>query len=82
MTRKPVERKVYAATVGGGLGTALSGFIVWLTGVLFFGGSSSADAVQDTVTAVPAPVSVLELLAVGAAVPFVAGYLAKTTKDA
>lgn len=74
---KPVERKVYAGTLGAGAGGVLGTFVVWGTG-LFFGGSATAEAVKDTIAAVPAPVSALELFIVAAAGSFAAGYKAKS----
>jgi hypothetical protein len=70
---QPVRPKVVAGT----LGAALSPFVIWLTAVLLFGASSDADHVQKALSAVPWPVSGLEV----ALLALVGGYV-KTDEDA
>lgn len=74
---KPVKRKVYAASVGGGFGPVVSAFVVWLTGCLFFGGPWDADHAVQAAKAVPVPLSGVLLLVVGYLSTFVPGYIAK-----
>lgn len=74
---KPVKRKVYAASVGGGFGPVVSAFVVWATGCLFFGASWDADHAVQAAKAVPVPLSGVILLAVGYLSAFVPGYAAK-----
>ena len=74
-----IESKVYAATLGSGAGTILSGFLLWILGVTFWGASSDAAQSVTAASAVPAPVAALVtlLLTIGGA--FAAGYAAPHT---
>lgn len=60
---KPTNPKV----VAGGLGAALSSFVVWLTGVMFFDASSVAGKADQAIASVPWPVSTLEATALALA---------------
>ena len=76
-TRKPVERKVYAAASGAGVGAAVAAFAIWFTGVCW-GGSTAADQADATAALVPTPVAGLELLLIPPAVALASGYLARS----
>ncbi len=79
MSKNVVEAKVYAATLGGGAGTILSQFLLWVLGVLFWHASGAAEHAVAAAAAVPQPVAGLIdlILAVGGA--FLGGYLAPHT---
>jgi len=74
MATPPISPKVTTATVGAGTSGVIGTFVLWVTG-LFFGGSADASAVEATLAAVPAPVTMLVLVIVAAAFTFVAGYV-------
>jgi hypothetical protein len=62
----PTEPKVKAATVGGGAGAVVGGFVVWLLDQLLWNGDNPPD--------VPAPVELLVMLVVPAALAAAAAY--------
>lgn len=66
---RPVERKVYAATIGAGAGTIVSQFVLWAADSLWWPGDGKVD--------VPLPVAGFINLVVPAALAFVLGWLAK-----
>jgi hypothetical protein len=74
-----LETKVIAAISGSAGGTALATGLLWLLGVLAFGGSSKAGDAANTVAAVPAPVAGVVLLALAALGAGLAGYAAPHT---
>lgn len=76
-TKRPVQRKVYAAAAGAGFGPVVSAFLLWLVGCLFFDGSWDAGSAVDAAAAVPVPLSGVILLAVGYLSALVPGYQAK-----
>lgn len=69
-----VSPKVVAAGAGAGAGSILSSFVVWLVGVLVFGGSPAASAVEATTAAVPLPVVALVGLVLTLAGALIPGY--------
>lgn len=68
MTQRPVERKVYAATIGAGAGSVFSEFVLW-----------GVDAIWWPTPDVnpPTPVAALINFVIPALVAFGAGWLAK-----
>lgn len=64
----PIETKVIAATSGAGVGTAISGFILWILDTYAFGDVPVPDAIVVLVWAV-VPISVT----------FLSGFFAKHT---
>jgi hypothetical protein len=74
-----IETKVIAAGGGAGLGAAVSTFLVWLLGVLVFGGSASADQVTKTAGAVPEPAGALLAILVTIGSGILAGWAAPHT---
>lgn len=73
----PVEGKVFAGTIGAGVGLAASQLILWLLGVMVWGAASTAEEASNAIAAVPQPVNgaVMALLTLGTA--FVSGYFTK-----
>lgn len=80
----PVEGKVWAGTVGGGAGTTISTFFIWLLGITIWNAPSDADGAHEALSAVPFPVVAMIVLVLGVGGYFLGGYLAKHTprKDA
>ena len=76
---KIIENKVIASAAGSGVGAALSGFALWLLGVLVWHASASADKATVAVAAVPEPVAGLVGIVLVVAASFVAGYQAPHT---
>lgn len=74
-----VERKVVAGTAGAAGGGVLGTFVVWLLGVVAFGGSADAAAVEETLAAVPYPVSGVVVPVVAAAAAYLSGWWARHT---
>jgi hypothetical protein len=68
MTTRPVERKVYAATIGAGAGTIVSDFVLWGVDSLWW----PAPNVDP-----PSPVAALINFLIPALVAFGAGWFAK-----
>jgi hypothetical protein len=68
MANRPVERKVYAATIGAGAGTVVSEFVLWGVDSLWW----PAPDVNP-----PTPVAALINLLIPALVAFTAGWFAK-----
>lgn len=77
-----IETKVIAAVAGATGGSALATFLLWLIGVLCFGGSTSASAAVEAAQKVPGPVSGLLLMVLAAAGAGVGGYSAPHTDRA
>lgn len=77
--KPPVEGKVYAATVGSGVGLVLGPFVLWLLGVLFWNVPSDAAHAEAAIGAVPFPVNGIIILAIGSGITFLAGYKTKHT---
>lgn len=74
-----IESKVYAATLGSGAGTILSGFLLWLLGITIWHSSSAATDAVAAVAAVPAPVAAVVTLLLAIGGTFIGGYLAPHT---
>lgn len=68
MSSKPVERKVYAATLGAGAGTIVSDFVLWGVDTIWWP-SPDVD--------IPTPVASFSSLIVTVGLTFLAGFLAK-----
>jgi hypothetical protein len=64
---RPVERKVYASTIGAGAGITISNFALWGADALWWPG----DAI------VPTPVADFVVLVVTIGLTFLGGYFAK-----
>lgn len=64
---RPVERKVYASTIGAGAGLTVSNFALWIADAIWWPGDPS----------VPGPVADFVMLAVTIGLTFLGGYLAK-----
>lgn len=64
---RPVERKVYASTIGAGAGLTVSNFALWIADVIWWPGDAN----------VPGPVADFVMLAVTIGLTFLGGYLAK-----
>lgn len=75
----PTEAKVYAATLGSGAGTILSGFVLWVLGVTFWHSSTGAGDAVAAAAAVPAPVAGVVTLALAIGGTYVAGHAAPHT---
>lgn len=75
-----IERKVYAATLGTGAGAAVSAFLLWVLGVMFWGADASAAAAGDAIAAVPSPVAGMVAMVITAGGAFLSGYLAHHTE--
>ncbi len=76
---KTIETKVIAAAFGGAGGAAVSGFLLWLLGVLIWHAPSDAGHAVAAIDSVPTPVSGLVLLLIAAAAAGIAGYAAPHT---
>jgi hypothetical protein len=74
-----IETKVIAAAAGAGGGGAVSGFVLWLLGVLFWGAPSDANHAAQAAAAVPGPVSALVAVVLVILGAFLAGYAAPHT---
>lgn len=79
-TKAPIEVKVIASTAGFFGSSALATFIIWLLGAGLWDAGWGAEQAGDAIGAVPAPVSALILLVLGAAGTFAAGYAAPHTR--
>lgn len=77
--REPIETKVIVGAAGAGAGAAVSAFLLWLLGCVFWGQSWDAASATDAVAAVPEPVAGVLALLVTAAGSFAAGYAAPHT---
>jgi hypothetical protein len=65
---RPVERKVYASTIGAGVGLTVSNFALWAADTLWWPAESAT---------VPEPVAAFVELVVTIGLAFLGGYLAK-----
>lgn len=65
---KPVERKVYAATIGAGAGTIVSNFVLWAVDAIWWPANDASP---------PDPVAAFINLVIPAALAFALGWLAK-----
>jgi hypothetical protein len=79
VSRPPTEAKVWAGTVGSGVGATVGSFVVWILGVLLWHASSDADQATSAIGSVPAPVAAMVFLAITVGSTYVGGYLAKHT---
>lgn len=68
MSNQPIDRKVYAATIGAGTGTIVSDFVMWAVDTIWW----PANDVNP-----PGPVAAFVNLVVPAALAFALGWLAK-----
>lgn len=68
MIKRPVERKVYAATIGAGAGLTVSNFVLWAVDTIWW---------PETTVEIPLPVAAFVELIVTVGLAFVAGYFAK-----
>lgn len=64
---RPIERKVYASTIGAGAGLTVSNFALWIADTIWWPGD----------TAVPGPVADFVVLVVTIGLTFLGGYFAK-----
>lgn len=60
----PPSPKLWAGGIGGTIGTIVSAFVLWLVGAAIIN-RWDADAVDNAIAAVPAPLAYLVLLVVG-----------------
>lgn len=74
-----IESKVYAATLGSGAGTILSGFILWLLGITFWHAGNAAGNAAVAAASVPAPVAAVVVLGLSVLGAFLGGYRAPHT---
>jgi hypothetical protein len=74
-----IESKVYAATLGSGAGTILSGFLLWVLGVTAWHSDNAAGNAVAAASAVPAPVAALVTLLLAIGGTFLGGYVAPHT---
>lgn len=65
---RPVERKVYASTIGAGAGLTVSNFVLWIVDKIWW---------PDPAVDIPLPVSAFAELVVTTGLAFLAGYFAK-----
>ncbi len=79
MNASPIEGKVWAATVGTGAGAMVSGFIVWLLGVVVWQSPFTAAGATQAVASVPSPVVGIVGLVITVGAAFLGGYWAKHT---
>lgn len=63
----PVERKVYAATIGAGVGFTVSDFVLWGVDAIWWPGAAE----------IPSPVAAFVGLIVTTGLAFLGGWLAK-----
>lgn len=78
-TTNPIEGKVWAATVGTGAGAVVSGFVVWLLGVLVWQAPFTSEGATQAVASVPGPVVAIVGLVITVGGAFIGGYSAKHT---
>ena len=70
MSNMPIERKVYAGTLGAGAGTAISGIIIYTMDSIWW---------PSPTEEVPTPVAAFISLVVITGLSFLSGWLAKHT---
>lgn len=76
---KKVETKTIAAPAGAGGGAVVSGFVLYLLGVIAYNASATANSGADAVGAVPAPVTAFTVFVLATIGAWVASYLAPHT---
>lgn len=62
--QNPMSPKVIASAAGAGAGASVSSLLLWLLGVIVWGQPVTASAVEQALSAVPAPVSGIVVLVV------------------
>lgn len=74
-----IEAKVIAGAAGAGAGGAVSGFVLWLLGVLVWGVPADASHAVDAAAAVPGPVTALIAIVLVVFGELLGGYAAPHT---
>lgn len=76
-----IHPKVFASTIGSGIGGTLSALVLWILGVTAWHSPASATGAEAAIAAVPAPVVGAVVLALTVGTTFTAGWLAKSVPD-
>ena len=78
----PIESKVYAALIGGTVGTVSTNLVLWLVGAFLFGGPRDAVSNAAAIAEVPDSIAAAIRLTITLGCIGLAGYYAKHTPRA
>lgn len=76
MAKFPIESKVHAAGVGAGAGSLVAPVLLYLLGILVYGGSKDAAAADATVKLVPSLIAEPVTVLVPLGLAYLGGFLA------